>query len=458
MAIAPITADHNTSQIQFRPKIDWVPIDAVKPAKRRVRKHPPKKIERIAANIRRFGCVLPILVDRNLGIIGGHAVVEACRSAELSEVPVVRAEHLNEAEITTLKLWLNRSTEGSEWDWTAVALDFDDLAAMDLDFDLSLTGFDTPMVDWIYAEAGRDQSDPADEAMPAPQGPAVTLPGDLWLLDGHRIICGDARDPEVYRRLMDGQKARMVFQDCPYNVPIKGHVSGLGRIQHREFQMASGEMSPAEFAIFLKEVFGQVARHSMDGSVHFACMDWRHMNEMLDAGRQAYSELINLCVWNKQAGGMGSLYRSAHELIYVWKSGKASVTNNVGLGKSGRYRTNVLDYPGMAQFGRDRDEALASHPTVKPVALVHDLILDVSHRGEIVLDPFLGAGTTVIAAHRTGRRGYGIEIDPHYVDTAIRRMKERTGISAIHEATGLSLDETARLRAEQEKAGEGCDD
>jgi DNA modification methylase len=250
----------------------------------------------------------------------------------------------------------------------------------------------------------------------------------------------------AYDRLLAGQRAEMVFTDPPYNVPINGHVSGLGRTRHREFPMASGEMSEGEFANFLQRVFQLLVDHSAEGSLHFICMDWRHMGETLQAGRATFSEFKNLIVWNKTNAGMGSFYRSKHELVFAWKNGTASHINNFELGQHGRHRTNVWDYAGANTMRPGRLDDLAMHPTVKPVGMVADAIKDCSRRRSIILDPFLGSGTAVIAAERTGRRAYGIELDPAYVDVVIRRWQAYTGKSAELAVDGLSFDEVERER------------
>jgi DNA modification methylase len=249
---------------------------------------------------------------------------------------------------------------------------------------------------------------------------------------------------------MRGQTAQMVFSDPPYNVPVDGHVCGLGRIKHREFAMAAGEMSELEFITFLQTVLGHLAAHSANGSIHFICIDWRHLHELLTAARAVYAAFKNLCIWNKTNGGMGSLYRSKHELVLVFKHGTAAHINNIDLGRHGRYRTNVWDYAGTNTLGAERGEELEMHPTVKPVALVADAILDCSRRGGIVLDCFAGSGTTLIAAERTRRRAFAMEIDPRYVDTAVRRWQEYSGAAAVLAGTKLTFAkvETAR-RAEE---------
>jgi DNA modification methylase len=270
--------------------------------------------------------------------------------------------------------------------------------------------------------------------------------GDVWLLHRHRVLCGSALDAAVFAALMGAEQAAMVFTDPPYNVRIDGHASGLGAVHHRPFPMASGEMDSAEFTAFLAKAFRNLAAFSVDGSLHYIFMDWRHVEDLLAASREPYGEPKNLCVWVKDNAGMGSLYRSQHELVFVFKNGRNGHRNNVQLGQFGRNRTNVWRYPGANSFARCGEEGNLSalHPTVKPVAMVADAMLDCSARGDIVLDAFLGSGTTVIAAERTGRRCFGMELDPGYVDTIVRRWQVLTGGSARHAASGRSFDDLVR--------------
>lgn len=277
-------------------------------------------------------------------------------------------------------------------------------------------------------------------------GPAVSRLGDIWELGRHRLICGDARDAEVMQRLLKNEQADMVFTDPPYNVPIDGHVCGLGSVKHREFAMAAGEMSEAEFTGFLENSCRAMARVMRDGAIAFVCMDWRHMGELLAAGRAAFTEFKNLVVWNKSNGGMGAFYRSKHELIFVFKHGTAPHTNSFGLGDSGRYRTNVWDYAGISSISASRGDELAMHPTVKPVALIADAIKDCSRRGEIILDPFAGSGTTLIAAEKTGRSARLVELDPLYCDTIVRRWEQLIGKRATLAACGTAFEDVAALR------------
>lgn len=416
------------------------------------RTHSEKQIAQIAASIRQFGFTNPVLIDEEDGIVAGHGRVAAARQLGLAEVPTIVLGHLTPAERRAYVIADNRLAELAGWDREILKIEFQALAEMDLDFELEITGFETAELDLLLDDsAGEDAADPADEA-PAPEpGPAVSQAGDVWCLGPHRLICGDARDPATYAALMGTDRARAVFTDPPYNVKIDGHVCGSGTVKHREFAMASGEMDAAAFTAFLEASLGAMAAVSLDGAIHFTCMDWRHMAELQAAGRKVYSELKNLVVWAKTNGGMGTFYRSRHELIYVWKVGTAPHVNTFGLGETGRYRTNVWDCPGVNSFGANQKD-LALHPTVKPVALVADAIKDVTRRGEIVLDGFGGSGTTLIAAERTGRVARLVELDPIYCDVICRRYAALTGVAPVLEATGELFSAVTEARATEAAA------
>lgn len=409
------------------------------------RVHSPRQIRQIARSIETFGFNVPVLIDRNKRVIAGHGRILACQLLGWMEVPTICLEHLTDAQVRVFMIADNRLTENSVWDERLLAEQLKELSALELDFSLEVTGFEMGEIDLriegLVPESALDE-DPADELSVVSAASAVTQPGDLWLLGSHRVYCGSALDEAAYAVLMQREKAPMVFSDPPYNLQIDGNVSGLGSIRHREFPMASGEMNESEFIDFLTRACSLFARHSTDGSLHFICMDWRHMAELLAVGREVYTELKNLCVWTKDNAGMGSLYRSQHELVFVFKSGRAPHRNNVELGRFGRNRSNIWRYPGANSFSRSSDEGnlLAIHPTFKPVALVADAIMDCTARGGIVHDGFLGSGTTVIAAERTGRRCYGLELDPLYVDTIVRRWQAFTRGNARH-ASGRSFDE-----------------
>ncbi len=420
-----------------------IPIAGLVPYHRNARTHSKKQLHQIADSIRTFGWTNPILIDREGGVIAGHGRLEAAKLLGLKAVPTIRIEDMSEEQKRAYILADNKLAENAGWDNEILALELKDLIDLDLEIDITSTGFEMGEIDVLIEGLNSYTGpDPDDDIPPVdPDQPNVSELGELWLLGDHRLLCGNALDAKIYARLLDGEQAQMVFTDPPYNVPVDGHVSGLGSVRHAEFAMASGEMSEEAFTAFLKTVFGLMVDHSVDGAIHFVCMDWRHLYELLTAGRAAYSELKNLCVWNKTNGGMGSFYRSKHELVAVFKAGTAPHVNNVALGSHGRYRTNVWDYAGANALGNGRDEALAMHPTVKPVAMVADAILDCSTRGGLVLDAFSGSGSTILAAERTGRRAAAIEIEPHYVDVAIRRFEASTGIDAVEARSGLRFRE-----------------
>ena len=421
--------------------VEYLPPASLKPYPNNARAHSKRQLTKLAASIAQFGFVVPVLIDGQNGLIAGHGRLQAATNLSLQVIPCIRIEHLSEAQKRAFILADNRLTELASWDSKLLASELQFLS--DLEFDIELTGFETAEID-VIIERDQDpsKSDPADQApAPCPNMPAATRLGDLWLLGEHRVFCGDATKRQSFENVLGGGKAQMVFTDPPYNVPISGHVSGLGQVQHREFAMASGEMSETEFTRFLTTTLGHAAASSEDGAIHYVCMDWRHLSEIIGAGRAVYSELKNLCFWNKNNGGMGSLYRSKHELVFVWKTGTGTHINNIELGRFGRYRTNVWDYPGVNGFKSDVGHELTMHPTVKPVALVADAIRDCSKRNGVILDPFAGSGTTVIAAEKTGRRAAVIEIDPLYVDAIVRRWQTFTGKQPVCARTGATFNE-----------------
>jgi DNA modification methylase len=419
-------------------------ISSLKPFPRNARTHTGKQLHQIAASMRQFGFTSPILIDQADVIIAGHGRLEAAKLLGLRVVPTIRIEHLNEAQKRAYVIADNKIAQNAGWDPDILAIEFQNLSALELDFDLEVTGFETAEIDLLIdGPATKPANDPADDS-PVPSQPAATQTGDLWLLGEHKIVCGDACDPAVYPMLMADERARAVFADPPYNVPIDGHVCGLGAIKHREFAMAAGEMTNSEFTAFLHAAFMNAAEVSIDGAIHYICTDWRHVEEIMRASKGAYSELKNMCVWNKNNGGMGSFYRSKHELIFVFKVGTAPHLNTIELGRTGRYRTNVWDYAGVNTMRAGRMQDLAMHPTVKPVALVIDALKDCSRRNDIVLDPFGGSGTTLIAAEKSRRRARLIELDPAYVEVALRRWQNQTGRDAIHSPSGRTFAEMMR--------------
>ena len=416
----------------------------LKPNPRNPRRHDSRQLRMLAENMKRFGCVVPLLIDKNDMVLAGHGRAMAAPMAGLDEVPTIKIEHLTDAEAKALMIADNRLAELATWDDRLLGETLKELSELDLSFSLETTGFTVPEIDLrIEGLAAAAEKDPADDIPAAPDRPPVTKPGDLWALGRHRVLCGNALEMKSFDTLMNGGVAQLVFTDPPYNVRIDGHATGNGSIRHREFVMASGEMDEAEFVAFLSQAMSGLVRYSEPGSIHYICIDWRHQFELLTAARRHYFEILNMCVWVKNAAGMGSFYRSRHELIFVLKHGTAPHRNNVQLGKFGRNRTNVWEYPAIGDFARQGDEGrlLELHPTIKPVNLVADVMLDASARGDVVLDAFLGSGTTLIAAERVGRICYGMEIDPLYVDTAIRRWQRHTGDHAVHALTGVRFSD-----------------
>ena len=417
---------------------------------RNPRRHSKRQVSQIAKSMKTFGCVTALLIDPKDRVIAGNGRLLAARQLGLQTVPTICVSHLTEEQIRAYQIADNRLSEIATWDDCLLGETLRDLSNLELGFELTITGFELPEIDLLIEGLNEPASkdDPAD-ALPKPTGrPPVNQLGDLWQLGRHRLHCANALDPSAYATLMGGKTAAIVFTDPPYNVPIQGHVSGLGKIQHPEFAMASGEMTEAEFILFLTTFLRHTACHAKDGALLYICMDWRHLAELLTAASGANLVLKNLAVWVKDNAGMGSLYRSQHELILILKHGTAAHQNNVELGRHGRNRTNVWHYPGINTLRRISDEGdlLALHPTVKPVALVADALLDTSSRGSIVLDPFAGSGTTLIAAERVGRRCYAMELDPLYVDTIIERWQRYTGDTAHHILTGRSFAECASGR------------
>ena len=419
--------------------VEYVPLDSLTLDPKNARLHSPAQIKQIARSITAFAFNAPVLVDGDHKILAGHGRALACRQLGWSEVPIIRLEHLTPEQARAFAIADNRLAETSSWNEAMLAEHFKVLSELDLDFDLDATGFTVGEIDLKIAGLDDAADDDVDE-MPMPAGPPIARDGDLWVLGRHRLLCGDSLNPASYAKLLGDERAAMIFTDPPYNVPIDGHVSGKGKIRHREFAVAAGELSEAEFVAFLTKVCTLMAEASRDGALHYICMDWGHLFELLTAGRQAYEVLLNICVWTKPNGGMGGLYRSAHEMVAVFKHGKASHRNNVQLGRFGRNRTNVWSYAGSSGFARSEDKDLTSwHPTPKPVAMVADAILDVTARRDIILDPFLGSGSTLIAAERVGRLCRGIEMDPLYVDLTIRRWQRLTGDQAVR-GDGATFD------------------
>lgn len=423
-------------------QISQLAISQIQANPNNVRKHPKKQISMLMAGIRELGFLVPIIVDETGTLLAGHARVQAAQKLKIDKVPGILVSHLTEAQKRAFIIADNRLCEMGKWDINGLKVEFQAIIA--LGYNVEITGYTTGEVDIIIDGEISDGPEVVQEV----SGPAVSRLGDIWQMGRHKIICGDSTKLETYLLLMREVKAMMVFTDPPYNVKIKGHVSGLGKTKHREFVMASGDMSSLEFTDFLEQFMQHSCTVSVDGAIHYICMDAQHLQELLDAAAPVYGRMKQLCVWNKDNAGMGAFYRSKHELVAVFKHGEAAHINNFGLGENGRYRTNVWDYPcaNSMKRGNGRKD-LKDHPTPKPVALVADAIRDCSHRDDVILDPFLGGGTTIIAAERTGRICYGVELDPLYVDLCVRRWEKFTGKTAVLEGKDKSFAQISSERS-----------
>jgi DNA modification methylase len=445
------------SKVKFNgkaePKLPWpiemLPPRSLRPAERNARTHSKKQVRQIAESMMRFGVTNPLIADDHGRIVAGHARAEAAKLLGLKQIPVIRLSHLNETEIRAYMLTDNKLAEKAGWNRQMLAVELEELqiALPEIGLDVGITGFEPGEIDSIMLDFGEDRANPADQIPDLEDEAVIARKGDLFILGRHRLLVGDARDAHAYAQLMQVETAAMAFLDPPYNVKIDGHVGGRGRIKHREFACASGEMTSDQFVQFLKDTLGPCARHTVDGGITYVCMDWRHARELLEAGAVVYDELKNVCVWAKTTPGQGSFYRSQHELVFVYKRGSAPHLNTFELGQHGRSRSNVWTYAGGNTFRAGRMDELKMHPTVKPVALIADTMRDCSRRGSIILDAFAGSGSSIMAAEQIGRRAFCIEIDPRYVDVAIRRWQRFTGRDATLESTGQTFEELLTGRA-----------
>jgi DNA modification methylase len=427
-------------------RIEYVSLDTLRPFKANARAHPHSQITQIAASIKEFGFVNPILVDEAGEIIAGHGRYAAAKSLGLAEIPSIRLSDLTSAQKRMLRIADNKIALGAAWDIDLLRCELADLGSLGCEIDLGLTGFAAGELDVILHPSTLEQ----EPAPPLPARP-VSRRGDIWRLGQHKVGCGDARDHEFLRRVVGECRADAAFLDPPYNVKIRGHAGGKGKLVHREFVEASGEMSNGEFVAYLRETLGACIAVSRDGAVHFVCMDHGHFDQLLAVGAAIYGARLNIAVWNKSNAGMGSLYRSKHELIPVFRVGEAPHFNAVQLGKHGRNRTNVWDYASVNSFGGSRRFDLAMHPTAKPVQMVADAVMDVTRRGDVVLDAFLGSGTTLIAAERIGRVFRGLDLDPAYVDVALERWRAVTGEDPIHVETQRLFAAEREHRSQQQR-------
>jgi DNA modification methylase len=425
-----------SQKADFEMLVEWRNRTELKPDPKNSKIHPPKQIEQVARSIGEFGWTNPILIDELDGVIAGHARLLAAEKRGMTKVPTIRLAHMSPAQKRAYMIADNKLAENAKWDRKLLALEHEAIQLLDPDFDLTLSGFELDEIEVLFdneIESRQDSIPPVNI-----KDPPVSRVGDLWQLGEHLLLCGDALRAESFDVLMDEERAQLVITDPPYNVRVAGNVSSSDR--HGEFVMASGEMSSSEFTEFLTAAFANLIRFSCDGSIHFHFMDWRHLAEILAAGAQ-YAELKNVICWDKQTAGMGTFYRSQHELIFAFKNGSKPHINNFKLGQNGRHRSNVWSHPGLNGWVRDRKAQLSLHPTPKPVPLLAEAIKDCSKPNGIVVDCFAGSGSTLIAAQHTGRRARLIELDPHYVDVILRRFTAETAQKAVLCDDGRCFDD-----------------
>ena len=418
-----------TKTPEFTLVVEYRPVGEIKEYDRNPRLHPKAQLEKLKANIQQNGQLSPILVDENGVIIAGHARFKVALKLGMSHVPAIALAHLSEAQKRAYRIADNKIQEGAEWNSALLLEEVEFILASEDVIDLEDSGFEVAEIDLLMGHGGQTEANARAESIPPPDRsrPATAKPGDLWMVGDHRVYCGSSLEEASFEALMQGQKAQAIMTDMPWNVPIKGHVSGLGKIQHSEFEMGSGELSREEFRDMMRRSFELQAAFAHPGALHYQFIDWRSVADMIHVGEEVHDALINLAVWVKPNGGMGSFLRSRHELCCIFRGKGGRHRNNVNLGKHGRYRTNAWEYPAPSGFGSQRDN-LAFHPTCKNVTMIADAIMDCTKQGDIVLDPYLGSGTTLLAAASCGRIGFGIEIDPYYVDVALKRLHEQTGI------------------------------
>mgnify|MGYP002623699536 FL=1 len=406
-----------------------IDINKIKPYKNNPKSHNKKQISQIMDSIKEFGFINPILIDENSEIIAGHGRYLAAQAMNMTNIPAIVLSHLSSVQKRMYRIADNKLTELGKWSPELLEIEFKELSVLNTSIDLEITGFETEEID-KFILSGNKQSDPKEEKVPMlSDADKRCSNGDIWQLGRHFLICGDALKSETYATLLGNNRAQMILTDPPFNDSV-ADIGSMGKIKHDEFAMASGEMSSDEFTKFLMTFMQHAKNYSVDGSLHYLFMDWRHVLEISTAAAKIYDELKNICIWVKNNGGMGSLYRSQHELCFIYKNGKEPHINNINLGAHGNYRTNVWQYAGANGSAEGR-ENLKLHPTVKPVSMLKDAILDVTKRGDIVLDCFLGSGSTMIACEQVGRTCYGIELEPKYCDVTIKRYEQLTGEKAI---------------------------
>ncbi len=409
-------------------------------------------IERAIPFIKRFsGDVLPVMIDADNNVVIGAAFVQGAKKVGVRSLRVVRQAFANPTERKLFSVAATKILNTGFWDGTALAEAMLEFEKSIEDFSHDLIAFPPGVLDKLIG--GAISSEGADNVPITKSLKPVSYIGQVWTARGHRIMCADSTDAEALAILMAGKLAAAALLDPPFGCPIKGFVSSTGK--HREFVQASGEMSEPELFEFFQRLCRAIAMILRPGALSYMFIDWRSLHLLLQAGQEVFGKLANLCVWSKDRGGMGSLYRSQHELVLVFRQPGAKHTNNVQLGKHGVNRTNVWAYPSAASSRKGREgDLLKSHPTPKVAEMIADAMLDCTFRGEIVVDTFIGSGTSLIAAERTGRLCFGMDLDPLYVDLAIRRWQAWTGEKAIDADTGRTFDDLADSKGEEEFSNE----
>ncbi|MCK0530833.1 site-specific DNA-methyltransferase [Sphingobium agri] len=429
----------------IRLAIEYVSPHSIALSRRELRKHPQSQIRELASGIGRIGFTVPLIVDERLSLVCGHARLAAAKLLELDEVPVIRLDHLTPEQLRLFAMFDNRVAEHGEWDEGALALEFAELALEDVTLDISDSGFAVAEIDAIVGRSRTAELSDLDSTQaPDETKPAITHFGDLWHCGRHRLLCGDSTHPEAIARLTQGAKIRQVVTDPPFDLPTAAFSSSK---KFGNFLMGAGEMGPTAFTDFLARFIQAAQPVLMDGAFIYAFMDHKHIAQLIAAGEQAGVSYVQLLVWVKGQAGMGSFYRSGHELVGVFRHGHSAGLNNIMLGAHGRNRSNVLSYPGVRGKGGGGATALAMHPTVKNVAMIADLLLDASAPGEAILDSFGGSGTTLIAAEKVDRTAYLCELSPGFVDVAVERFEALGDEKAILEATGQTFAEVREERS-----------
>lgn len=430
---APVTPVLSDAALQ------WIDPRTLVFGKRRLAKENDRQHRQLMASISEFGFVTALVI-KGKEVIVGAARLRAAIELGVIRVPAVQADHLTPTQVRKFRIADNRLAELREWDPAALKAEFDEIVLLDPDLNFEAMGFEIPELD-VVLHGTDNPTDPADAIVSVPDK-SHSRDGLIWEGDGHAILCGDARSSADWAAVLDGATPAVVIADPPWNVPVKSHMGGKGAIKHREFVMASGEMTDDEFLAFQTDWLTRATEHTPPGGLIYVASDWRALYVTSTAARACNLEQINLCVWQKTPA-LGSMYRSAHELFLQLRKRGAGHRNNIRLGAYGRFRSNCWNYPSASSFGVGR-EGLAIHPTAKPIALLSDIILDCTKRGDVVVDPFSGSGSTLIAAQRTGRIARVIERDPLYVDAAVRRYEQIFGRALRLRGTGQTLADLAK--------------